>query len=202
MRRAVVVRWLLATSALASLLSAGCGTQRPDSTASPAALAAGEAGRRGFVEQQRILSDGVVRPEEYRAAVTGQIECLRQRKLRVPAPTLNPVDGLLLLVDPRRDGVPIEDFNAAIGECGLRHLSYVEKIYVDTHEPRMDGHVRDQAVACLRDRGIPIRGHVTSAPDLLTAAGNDAKSEVTDCIGQAATALYPDLRTLPIGLAR
>ncbi|MGH3917302.1 MAG: hypothetical protein ACRDTC_28410 [Pseudonocardiaceae bacterium] len=195
---AATVYRLLVVSMLVTLPLTACGTARPDPTTSLAASAASEAGAAGYTEQQRILADHDITAEEYRQAVGHHVDCLRRRGLHAEEPALNPVDGLRLIVEATPNGRSVDDYNAAVGECALRHLSFVEAVYTATHKPVMDHQVRSHTHACLARNAIHLPKNLETAHDMLTAAGADKRTIVIDCIQTSAKELRPDLKTIVI----
>ncbi|MGQ0777439.1 MAG: hypothetical protein ACT4NY_24020 [Pseudonocardiales bacterium] len=198
MTRVAAVRQIRAWTIVVILLLAGCGTERPEPSASLATKAASEALAKGFVEQQRILADGLVTADEYRTSVGQNVNCLLRHGIRVSPPVLNPADGLRFIVESTSHGQSVNEYNQAVGECSLRHLSYVEEVYIASYRPVMDQQLRIRVVSCLRQHGVLIPPHVTTVPEIFAEAGATSKPFVIDCIRQEAKALHPEMMTLVI----
>lgn len=183
----------------AAVLLTACGSATEDETLSEGQIErlAGEAEAAGYVEQSSILEDGTVTAEEYEVAVDNYAGCVEEYGYTVSERVTSPVDGLLLEYVTDVGGFDQDEASANIQACSERHVPYVERAYLGSHEARMDGPLLRALDACVSERGVQTTGNETQARDFFELEGMNP-AMLSECINEAAHGLYPDLPSLSV----
>lgn len=183
----------------AALLLTGCGSGSPSATLSEAQirLLAAEAEEAGYTEQASILEDGIVTVGEYETAVDNYVDCVTAHGYVVSERTLSPVDNLSLEYATSAAGFDQEVASANIQTCSSRHIPYVKRGYLGSHEHRMDDPLASALAACVSGHGVRTSGDESTPRDFFELEGVNP-AMLTECISEAAEDLYPDLPSLSV----
>lgn len=181
------------------LVLTACGTQAEGSTLSEAQIErlAIEAEEAGYAEQAAFLEDGEVTEREYAAAVDNYVECVAQYGYSVSERVVSPVDSLSFEYVTDTVGFDQNEASGNIQACSERHITYVERGYLGSHEARMDVPLLRAMDACVRDRGISTTGNETAPRDFFELEGMDPPT-FSECLTGSAEDLYPELPSISV----
>ncbi|WP_159501411.1 hypothetical protein [Microbacterium sp. 18062] len=193
MRRTVIVVSLAA----GTFLFAACGSS-PDSESTWSSEDIKQRGedlrREGDTFAAEIFADGVVTEDENWDAARGYADCMIGRGYAVSDLTLNPLNGLSVIVQADPSGRSIDVYNADEMECRMTYMNEVPAMYKATHQEVMDDALRVAVGACMNDAGYQIRDGATNHEEMIPdQAEKGWEPQFISCATDLIEELYPTL---------
>ena len=198
LRSSVVV--VLSVLALGTL--AGCDATPEATTSDSFAFTTVENARqyahdKGYDDAAKILDDGVVSADEYRAANADYQLCLEAQGYVFHNVMIDPVGGLQFIFENDFTGSEANADVKAIDRCQDQY-DPVEQSYTLSQPQRMDPQLLETVKRCLDGRAYKYDPESTN---LKTLAGSNGgiPIPVSDCVTREAETLFPHLPALILG---
>lgn len=184
--KAVAVLMLLGSAVALT----GCSSE-PDRTSALPNIA--DPSRAAGSDSNAILDDGEVTDEEYFEAARSFQSCIRETGVVLPAPEVNPVDGVTLVFD-MTEVVELSGANATKSQECEQQWQPVMLGYTSTHIAKMDEALLFAVAECMKLTGFMIPEDASNVADIVgnpASDGGEQRGIAENCTYAEAERLFP-----------
>ena len=150
----------------------------------------------GYTEQYDAMKDGEITFDEYDNSYKNVASCYEASGVGVTTPVINPVDGTTYLFQALGNGLEPSKVQQVMNTCLDKYWTMLSAVYNAVTPATMDEALRVAVISCLQRDGFEVSGDEENLSELArtqSETGDKRRNAVTDCVGNEAFRLYPDL---------